>query len=178
MNLDWFKKNMPLILIITLGFWIFVFTIYDIIFSKNWQVYLAESYIILFLLLIFVAILYHTKKSVSPLSIEEFEKTLKGGLFHFKCPECGGIFAIKKSRSNDKKRVRMNCPDCGAVGIIPVNPFCIEEKIPEKKSSKAVFRCKSCGEGITLWAEGSELYPHIEIYNCPFCGIQKPLSKY
>jgi len=178
MNIEWFKKNSLFILIAILAFWIFVFTVYDIIFGKNWMIYLIASYIILFVLLVFTFFFLYSKKKRPLPTVDEFEKTLKGGLFHFKCQVCGGIFAIKKSRGNNKKRVKMNCPDCGAIGIIPENPSCIEEEIPEKKSIKKNFRCRNCGEGITVWAEGKDLYGDITVYSCPFCGIKKPLRKF
>ena len=139
---------------------------------------MISSYIVLFLILVILLIFFYRTKFTPALSIEEFEKTLKGGLFHFKCQICGGIFAIKKSRANNKKKVKMNCPDCGAMGIIPENPLCIEEDIPEKKSTKAVFRCKICGEGVTIWAEGSDLYSNTQVFTCPFCGVEKPLHRF
>lgn len=178
MNYSWFKNNSIFFLILVISFWVFVFTIYDILFRKNWEIYLIVSYIILFILFFVTFFLINSKETESIPSIEEFEKTLKGGLFHFKCPICGGIFAIKKSRGNNKKKVRMNCPDCGAVGIIPANPSCIVEQIPEKKSIKKNFRCSNCGEGITVWAEGQDLYNDITVYTCPFCGIEKPLKRF
>lgn len=178
MNFNWFKKNSIFILIGVLVFWVFVFTIYDILFNKNWDIYLIVSYIILFLLFLLNFLYLYLKEGKSKPSINEFEKTLKGGLFHFKCPVCNGIFAIKKSRSNNKKRVKMNCPDCGAIGVVPENPRCIEETIPEKKSIKKNFRCENCGEGITVWAEGEDLFEDVNVYTCPFCGIQKPLDRF
>jgi len=178
MNVEWFKKNSLFILLAILGFWVFVFTIYDLLFDKDWEIYLIASYLMLFLLFFIFFFFMYYKKTVTEPSIDEFEKTLKGGLYHFKCPVCGGIFAIKKSRGNNKKRVKMNCPDCGAIGIIPENPVCIEQEIPEKKSIKKNFRCTNCGEGITVWAEGKELYKDVNVYTCPFCGIKKPLDRF
>jgi len=111
-------------------------------------------------------------------TIEEFEKSFKGGLFHFKCPTCNGIFAVKKSKSNNKKPVKMCCPDCGAIGLIPSNPVCIKDVIPEKKSMKANFRFIECGEGITVWAEGKDLYENITVYCCPFYGVERKLNRF
>ncbi len=117
----------------------------------------------------------YTKKLIG--NIEEFKKTLKGGLNHFKCPNCKGIFAIKRSKNNNKKPIKMTCPDCGILGIIPSNPLCIEEEIPEKKSLKTNFKCLICGEEITIWAEGTDLYNNTQVFSCPFCGTKKPLKK-
>jgi len=102
--------------------------------------------------------------------IKEFEKSLKGPLFHFKCPKCKGFFAIKKSKSDNKKTIKMTCPDCGIIGVIPPNPSIVEEEVPEKKSINANFRCNICGEGLTIWAEGTEILDDIKVFTCPFCG--------
>lgn len=177
MNKEWIEKNIVFVLISLIGFVVFVLTFYDILLDKDWAISLIAIYIILFVILFMFIFYYIRKRLTSVLSIEEFEKTLKGGLFHFKCQVCDGIFAIKKSRGNDQKKLRMECPDCGAIGIIPKNPACIKEDIPEKKSTKAVFRCKTCGEGITIWAEGKDLYNEPRVLNCPFCGVKKPLNR-
>lgn len=171
------EKNIFFLLISVLGLIIFILSIYDILTKAEWWYFLLPGYIILFLI-VFLSLFYYTKKRItSSLSIEEFEKKLKGGLFHFKCQICSGIFAIKKSRENNQKIVKMKCPDCGSIGKIPKNPISINENIPEKKSNKAVFRCKTCGEGITIWAEGSDLYNEPQVLNCPFCGVKKPLNR-
>lgn len=130
------------------------------------------------MILFILFILLLKKEKITQNSIEEFEKTLKGGLYHFKCPSCNGIFAVKKSKKNNKKTVKMTCPDCGMIGFIPSHPEKIEEEIPEKKSLKANFKCISCGESITIWAEGTELHKKINVYTCPFCGIKKPLKRF
>jgi predicted RNA-binding Zn-ribbon protein involved in translation (DUF1610 family) len=110
--------------------------------------------------------------------VEEFEKTLHGGLFHFKCPVCYGYFAVKKSKQNNNKLVRMNCPDCGTIGVIPPqSATVVEEEIPEKKSIGINFRCGSCGEGITVWAEGAELHSDLNVYSCPFCGTDQTMER-
>lgn len=175
--MTYIRTNGPLILMGLLYLWIFLFTLFDIYYNKGWKTYLLISYsliIILNLFLIYIRII-DTKKLYN--NIEEFEKTLKGGLYHFKCPTCTGIFAIKRSKSNDKKPVKMTCPDCGIIGIIPTYPLSIEEEIPEKKSLKANFKCLNCGEAITIWAEGTDIQKNIRIFSCPFCGITKPLKK-
>ena len=72
----------------------------------------------------------------------------------------------------------MTCPDCGAIGVIPPNPIFVEEEIPEKKSLKVNFRCGVCGEGVTIWAEGTDLYKETQVYTCPFCGGRKIKQDY
>ncbi len=175
--MTYIQTNGPLIHIGLLYFWVFLFTLYDIYFDKGWKTYLIIIYLIIILLniiLIYIRII-DTKKIY--LNIEEFEKTLKGDIYHFKCPLCTGIFAIKRSKSNDKKPIKMTCPDCGIIGTIPSHPLCIEEEIPEKKSINAIFKCLICGEAITVWAEGTDLQKDIQVFSCPFCGITKPLKK-
>ena len=39
---------------------------------------------------------------VQSTSIEKFEQSLEGRLQHFKCPQCTGVFAVKKSKHNNK----------------------------------------------------------------------------
>ena len=162
---------------VLLYLWVIIFTLFNIYFNKGWKTFLIISYIILTIFtIIFLSLKLKTTKKLYN-NIEEFEKTLKGGLYHFKCPSCKGIFAIKRSKSNDKKSVKMTCPDCGIIGIIPPYPSCIEEVIPEKKSLKANFKCSTCGEGIAIWAEGTDLYNEMQVFSCPFCGIKKQLKK-
>jgi len=164
-------------LILILAFWILFFSLYDIIFGRDWMLIVFVSYAVLMILIITIILHFYGGKSVIPISVEEFEKSLKGGLYHFKCPSCNGIFAIKKSKGNNNKPIKMTCPDCGKIGIVPSNPHTVEEEIPEKKSVKASFKCNVCGEGVTIWAEGTNLYRRVAVYTCPFCGEQKPLKK-
>ena len=171
-------KNLYFNLISILAFWIFFFALYDISTGQEWMiVILAINALLLILILTIIVYLYSKKPRVS-YSVEEFEKRLKGGLYHFKCSSCGGIFAIKKSKENNKKPIKMTCPDCGIMGVIPSEPVCIEEEIPEKKSVKASFECRRCGEGITIWAEGTDLFSGVSVYTCPFCGEKKPLKRF
>lgn len=175
--MSFIKSRWPLIILVLLGLCVFIITIYDTIFNKEWKIYLIASYIVLIVLLILTILLRRRKPKKQIGVVEQFEKTLKGGLYHFKCPTCSGIFAIKKSKSNDKKSVKMSCPDCGVIGFIPPHPVCIKGDIPKKKSIKANFRCIYCGEGITVWAEGKELYNDMIVYSCPFCGVEKRLDR-
>jgi predicted RNA-binding Zn-ribbon protein involved in translation (DUF1610 family) len=174
----WYKTNSPLYLLGLFAFLVFVFTIYDIFFGKEWIYILLVLYFVIILLTLLLIYIRTSEKRTVTTSVEEFEKSLKGGLYHFKCPSCAGIFAIKKSKGNNKKPMKMTCPDCGNIGIIPSYPVCVEEEVPEKKSVKANFRCTRCGEGITVWAEGQELYKDAEVYSCPFCGVDRPLSRF
>ncbi len=176
--MDWFYSKAPYTILPLLAFWVLVFSLFDVVFNKGWQLVLILLYVLLIILFIVLLLLKANQKLKTYISIEAFEKTLKGGLYHFKCPKCSGIFAVKKTRKNDKKPVKITCPDCGQIGVIPVHPLCIEEDIPEKKSVKANFRCDSCGEGVTIWAEGADLYDNTSVLSCPFCGIEKPLQRF
>jgi len=173
-----FKTMKPFLIILLIAIAGFILTLTDIIFNLEIMIYILVSFIILLMILFILFILLLKKEKITQNSIEEFEKTLKGGLYHFKCPSCNGIFAVKKSKKNNKKTVKMTCPDCGMIGFIPSHPEKIEEEIPEKKSLKANFKCISCGESITIWAEGTELHKKINVYTCPFCGIKKPLKRF
>ena len=160
-----------------IAFWVLFISFYDLTTGRDWMLAILLIYAILIILIVTTILYFYSKKPSIPISIEEFEKRLKGGLYHFKCPKCSGIFAIKKSRGNNKKKIMMTCPDCGIVGIIPPNPTSVEEEIPEKKSVKASFKCNKCGEGVTVWAEGTDLYKKVCVYTCPFCGEKEPLKR-
>jgi len=175
--MNWLYTKAPFKILVLLGFWALVFSIFGIVFGKDWQWIIVVTYIALVFLFIVLILMRVNQETKMSMSIEAFEKTLKGGLYHFKCPTCSGIFAVKKTKRNDKKPVKMTCPDCGEIGYIPIHPLCVEEEIPEKKSIKANFRCRECGEGVTIWAEGTDLYDNTSVLTCPFCGIQKPLNR-
>ena len=176
---NWFKQSWLLLILLILGFCMLLFSLYDIIFNMELIVVSLLAYAVL---IIFVIILIYIKlkRKIVPVEmdvVEEFEKTLEGGLYHFKCPTCEGFFAVKKSKGDNKQYVKMTCPDCGEIGIIPPNPVSVEEEIPEKKSIKANFKCESCGEGITVWAEGTDLYKKLHVYSCPYCGLNETMIK-
>ncbi len=176
---NWFKQSWLLIILIILGFCMLLFSLYDIIFDMELIVVSLLSYavLIIFLIILIYIKLKRKKVPVEMDVVEEFEKTLEGGLYHFKCPTCEGFFAVKKSKGDNKQYVKMTCPDCGEIGIIPPNPVSVEEEIPEKKSIKANFKCESCGEGITIWAEGTDLYKKLHVYSCPYCGEDETMRK-
>ncbi len=176
--MNWLYSKEPYVILVLLGFWTLVFSIFDAMFGKNWWWMIIVSYIALIFLFMVLILLRVNQATKIYMGVEAFEKTLKGGLYHFKCPTCSGFFAIKKTKKNDKKPVRMTCPDCGELGFIPIHPLCVEEEIPEKKSLKANFRCTECGEGVTIWAEGSSLYDNTAVLSCPFCGVKKPLHRF
>ncbi len=172
-----FKENTYFSLVVLFSFLVFILSIIDIIFDFELGIIMIALYIIILILLFSSILFYYQKKKIPPLSINEFEKSLSGGLFHYKCPVCGGIFAVKKSRGNNGISTKMTCPDCGVIGNVRKNPECVIEEIPEKKSLKANFRCSKCGEGITIWAEGSDLYKDTNVFICPFCNSSKALQK-
>ena len=115
-----------------------------------------------------------SKKKKDPVFL--FEKTLHGGLYHFKCSHCNGVFALKESKKNDIRQLTLTCPDCGAIGQISSKPPVKIDHIPSKKSPRISFVCKKCGETLNIWAEGRPLSDHISIFSCPYCGNNKPMK--
>ena len=176
-KMKWTRESIFFTAILIIGLVVLIFSLYDIMFDKGLMFAVIVAYVILIALTIVLIIPRFRKVDIVIKTVEEFEKKLKGGLFHFKCPTCEGIFAIKKSKRNDEKPIKMTCPDCGAIGIVPSNPVSIFEEIPEKKSIKANFKCVSCSEGITVWAEGTDLYQNINVFSCPFCGQQQTMDR-
>lgn len=175
--MSWMRSSGPFVILSLVGFISMIIAVFGIIYDNGWTTPALATLIIIVFLVVLLIVFGQRKREEALSPIEEFEKSLKGGLYHFKCPTCMGIFAVKKSRSNNKKTVKMNCPDCGAVGYIPSYPAEIEEEIPEKKSIKANFKCTLCGEGVTIWAEGTELFSDVNVYSCPFCGGKEPLER-
>jgi predicted RNA-binding Zn-ribbon protein involved in translation (DUF1610 family) len=160
---------------IILSFLVFLISLWDVIDEKQWLAGVSISYAILLILTI-VLLATRKKTAVSKDTVEEFEKTLEGKLCHFKCPNCQGIFAIKKSSRNNKKPFTLTCPDCGTIGKISSSPPVIVEEIPEQKSENIKFKCKSCGERVSIWAEGTDLVQDIQIYSCPYCGEKQSMK--
>jgi len=165
------------VLLMLFGFWVLFFSVWGVIFSKDWSILVLTLYVMLLFSSVTLTVLKSIKATAKISTIEEFEKRLKGSLYHFKCPSCNGIFAVKESTSNDKKSIIITCPECGRVGVIPSVPDCIEGEIPEEKSGNVNFKCGSCGEGITIWAEGAKLYQNVCVYSCPFCGEEEPMKR-
>jgi predicted RNA-binding Zn-ribbon protein involved in translation (DUF1610 family) len=165
------------ILLMFIGFWILFFSIWGIIFNKDWNMLILTLYVLLLLSSVIILVLKSHKCKIKINKIEEFEKKLKGGLYHFKCLSCNGIFAIKESTNINKKSVRITCPDCGKLGIIPSYPIQVKGDIPEIKSVNVIFQCNLCGESITIWAEGANLYNGVCVYSCPFCGEEEKMKR-
>jgi len=171
------RESIFFTLILIIGLVVLIFSIYDIMLDKGLVIAVFVAYAILIALTVYLLIMRLRKGEVKINNVAEFEKKLEGGLFHFKCPTCEGIFAIKKSKRNDEKPIKMTCPDCGAIGVVTANPVSIFGDIPEKKSIKANFKCISCREGITVWAEGTDLYQNINVFSCPFCGQHQTMDR-
>lgn len=106
-----------------------------------------------------------------------FEKTLHGGLHHFQCPRCFGLFAVKESRKNNIHFLTLTCPICGSIGRITSHPPLHIDQIPPEKSPRVTFFCKGCKERINIWAEGSTLSEKIFIFSCPYCGSKRPMNR-
>ena len=174
--MKWSEGPGIFVLMMLFGFWLLFFSAFGVIFNKDCALPILALFALLFILT-FILVISKSKKPSAEDTIGEFEKTLKGKLYHFKCPNCNGIFALKKSRHNNKKYFKMTCPDCGKVAVVSPISACIEEEIPEKKSVNVNFKCTNCGEGVTIWAEGTELYPDVNVYSCPYCGIEKTMNR-
>ena len=129
------KSILPWIAIILLTCVVLFFTLRDIIYEKQllqlldytFKRQMLQRIIILYgILAIFTIVLIFsrlTKKfeAVSR-SGRKFERSLKSKLHHFKCPNCNGIFTIKKSKDTDNRSVIITCPRCMAIGRIPPKP--------------------------------------------------------
>lgn len=171
------QSKLLFIIVILLSIVVLFSSLFDIIYEKQWLQIILTLYAILIIFTIVLLFLKPTKKIVESGDIvEEFEKTLEGKLYHFKCPNCNGIFAIKKSKHNNKKPFTLTCPDCGTVGKISSSPPMVVEEIPEQKSENIKFKCKNCGERVSVWAEGTDLFQNIQIYSCPYCGEKQPMK--
>jgi len=157
---------------------VFLFSIWQIVFGRDDFHLIVLLYGCLFFSMILIFLFSRFSFSSAENLVQTFEKTLKGGLYHFKCPHCHGIFAIKESMYVDKKSVVMTCPDCGRLAKIPPMPPVIRAVIPKKKSGNVRFQCQQCGESLKIWAEGTSIYPQLKIFSCPFCGCEKPLRRF
>jgi predicted RNA-binding Zn-ribbon protein involved in translation (DUF1610 family) len=170
------RRSLPFVSIIVLAFMVLLFSIWDIVYNEQWLERIIALYGILIILTLLFLVSKEKKKLIIKKTVDEFEKSLNGKLHHFKCPSCGGIFAIKKSKHNNKKPFILTCPDCGNTGTIPSKPSQILEEIPEKKSVHKNFKCEHCGEWIMVWAEGVDIIQDIHVYSCPYCGTKRDLS--
>ena len=170
-------RKLLFIVIILLSIIVLFSSLFDIVYGGEWLQIILSVYAVLIIFTIMLLFLTSTKKTTGSKDIvEEFEKTLEGKLYHFKCPNCQGIFAIKKSSRNNKKPFTLTCPDCGTVGKISSSPPVVVEEIPEQKSENIKFKCKNCGERVSIWAEGTDLVKGIQIYSCPYCGEKQSMK--
>jgi len=154
-----------------------LFSVYDIFFlQERFRYWLLGSIgLVIISILLFLFMNYSSRKQMDPVVL--FEKTLHGGLYHFQCSRCKGMFALKESRKNDIQELTLTCPDCGAVGRISSHPPTIVDRIPSEKSPRVSFICTKCGERLNVWAEGKPLSDHISIFSCPYCGTKKPMKQ-
>jgi predicted RNA-binding Zn-ribbon protein involved in translation (DUF1610 family) len=171
------RRTVPFIAIIFFAFLVFIFSLWDILNHEQWLERIIALYGILVLLTFLFLVSREKKKPVIQKSVDTFEKSLEGKLQHFKCPSCGGIFAIKKSNQNNKEPFTLTCPDCGMTGSIPSKPTQIHEEIPDKKSVHKNFQCQNCGEWVMVWAEGKDMIQdqNVHVHSCPYCGAKQDL---
>ena len=171
------RRTVPFLAIIFFAFLVFVFSLWDIIYHEQWLERIIALYGILVLLTFLFLVSREKKKPAVQKTVGSLEKSLEGKLQHFKCPSCGGVFAIKKSNQNNKQPFLLTCPDCGMTGSIPSHPSQIQLDVPEKKSVHKVFQCQNCGETVTVWAEGVDMTQDpVQVYSCPYCGVKQDLS--
>ena len=171
------RHKLLFVVILFLSIVVLFLSLFDIIYDKQWLQIILALYAVLIIFAIVLLFLKPTKKIAESKDIvEEFEKTLEGKLYHFKCPQCEGIFAIKKSKHNNKKPFTLTCPDCGTVGRISGSPSVVVEEIPEQKSENVKFKCRNCGERVSIWAEGADLVQNVQIYSCPYCGEEQTMK--
>ena len=136
------------------------------------------TYLILFGVTFILFLLSSNRGTFKEDYIKIFTKTLYGGLYHFQCPFCKGIFAVKESMYHAKGKTIITCPGCGHLGkISPSSPKAIG-LIPEKKSKNVLFKCLYCGESLRIWAEGTDIHQGLKVFSCPYCGREKRLKEY
>jgi len=171
------RWQLAYLIIFLLGILVFLYSVWEIIFQDNVLFISISLYLILIGIAVIIYYLYtsYLKRTID--SIQIFKKTLEGGLFHFKCPHCQGYFAVKESMYKANVKTIITCPDCGKLGMINPSSPIIYDIIPEKKSMDVKFKCAYCGESLKIWAEGTDLYPILKVFCCPFCGKNKPLKK-
>lgn len=155
---------------------LFIFILYDIVLLQERFTYLLFASIVLLLISVSLFVYMYKAARKQMNSVILFEKTLQGGLYHYKCSLCNGVFAVKESRKNDIHTVILTCPNCGAIGRISNHPPRIIEPIPKEKSARLSFICEKCGERLNIWAEGKPLFKKVCIFSCPYCGSQTPMK--
>ncbi len=166
------------IFLLIFSFLVFLLSIFDILMNVNVPSLIFILYMILFGAAFIIFLLSSNRFTFKENYIKTFTKTLYGGLYHFQCPSCKGIFAIKESMYNTKGETIITCPDCGHLGKISSSPPKTIGLIPEKKSKNVLFKCLYCGESLKIWAEGTDIYPKLKVFSCPYCGREKRLKEY
>ena len=156
---------------------ILIIALWDFLTDQQFITPILAIYAILLIFTIILLYLQIQGQQHGNHAIKQFEKSLKGTLHHFKCPNCKSIFAIKKSKINNKKPFILQCPTCQTEGLIKPSPITIIEKIPQEKSPRSKYQCSRCGERLTLWSEGTMTRPKTQIFSCPYCGTNKPLNQ-
>ena len=129
------KSKIPLVVLILLTCMVVFLTLWDIIYEKQllqlldfiFERQMLQRMLVLYgILTIFAIVLIFsrtTKKSEAvSRSGRKFEKLLESKLHHFKCPNCNGIFTIKKSKGSADRSFILSCPCCRTIGKIPSNP--------------------------------------------------------
>lgn len=149
-----------------------VLSLIDIVFfSSSFFISVFVSYGFVVVLLSFLVVSLSLIPAKKNMGLSQFQKALRGGLYHFCCCRCGGMFAVKRSRYNDRRSFFLSCPVCGRQGrTIVGNAFFSVDSIPVDKSAPFRFACKSCGEYVSLWVEGSVPSKQNELLSCPYCG--------
>ncbi|MCK4332811.1 MAG: hypothetical protein KAV40_04455 [Thermoplasmatales archaeon] len=171
------QSKLPFVAIVLLACAVLFFSLWGIVYEDQWLQSILALYGILIILSVVLVSLSSKKKPTEFNHVaKEFKKTLEGKLYHFKCPSCNGIFAIKKSKRDNKKPFKLTCPDCGNIGTISPTPKLVVEKIPKQKSVKTSFKCKKCGEFVSIWAEGTDLFHEMQIHSCPYCGKKQSMD--
>jgi predicted RNA-binding Zn-ribbon protein involved in translation (DUF1610 family) len=169
-------KQRFLQIILVAGLVIFLVSLWDILFMKGWSFGILLGYGIVLTIALVIRVFGWKLRGKNQQLVNNFERTLQGGLFHFQCPTCKGIFALKKSRSSGRRPFKMTCPDCGALGIIPSFPQKITKNIPEKKSRNIQVSCRQCGGSLMIWAEGTHLQFPLHLFSCPYCGATSTME--
>jgi len=125
------KSTIPWIAIIILTCIVLFFTLRDIVYDQQiiqlfnfiMKRQTLQRIIILYCILIIFGIFLifsrFTKNFETIIhSKKRYEKLLKNKLNHFKCPNCNGIFTIKKTKNINNKSVMITCPSCRTIGRI------------------------------------------------------------
>jgi DNA-directed RNA polymerase subunit RPC12/RpoP len=154
-----------------------VVALWDFITDQQFILPILALYAILFILTIVFLFLRINAQPLGNNAVKLFEKSLKSSLHHFKCPHCSALFALKKSKIDNRKPFILYCPSCNTRGLISSKSTVIMERIPQVKSPRTKYQCTKCLEWITIWSEGSILQPKTEILSCPYCGSSKPLTQ-